>query len=142
MWTCEQVVGASLDVDEVIDLYRAAELTEDRPVDDVSRFARMLAGSNLVVTARTADGRLVGIVRAVTDGVRVTHVGDLAVDPARRRLGIGLDLIAAAQAAVPDTRIVLLADAPAAPYYPHIGFARHESAWTLPGTAPRPRPGR
>ncbi|MFJ9644139.1 GNAT family N-acetyltransferase [Streptomyces sp. NPDC004244] len=130
MWKCEPVVGASLDVTEVIALYRASTLGERRPVEDVERFTRMLAGANLVITARV-DGRLVGIARSVTDGSYVTYLSDIAVDVEFQRQGVGRDLIRATREAAPQAKLVLLSAPAAVDYYPHVGFTRHESAWTL-----------
>ncbi|MDX3538352.1 GNAT family N-acetyltransferase [Streptomyces sp. MB09-01] len=134
MWTCERVVGADLDVEEVIGLYRASTLAERRPVADVERFARMLAGANLVVVARADDGGLIGIARSITDGAYSTYLSDLAVDVAYQGKGVGRDLIRVTQEAAPEAKVVLLSAPAAVDYYPHIGFTRHESAWTL-GTA-------
>ncbi|MEW2412572.1 GNAT family N-acetyltransferase [Streptomyces sp. NPDC046866] len=130
MWKCEPVVGASLDVAEVIGLYRASTLGERRPIEDVERFTRMLAGANLVITARL-DGRLIGIARSVTDGSYVTYLSDIAVDAEFQRQGVGRDLIRATREAAPQAKLVLLSAPAAVDYYPHIGFTRHESAWTL-----------
>ncbi|MFF3677847.1 GNAT family N-acetyltransferase [Streptomyces sp. NPDC002120] len=131
MWTCERVVGADLDVAEVIGLYRASTLAERRPVADVERFARMLAGANLVVVARADDGALIGIARSITDGAYSTYLSDLAVDVAHQGKGVGRELIRATQEAAPEAKVVLLSAPAAVDYYPHIGFTRHESAWTL-----------
>ncbi|MGW8778710.1 GNAT family N-acetyltransferase [Streptomyces sp. NPDC055796] len=130
MWKCEPVVGASLDVAEVTALYRASTLGERRPVEDVERFTRMLAGANLVITARL-DGRLIGIARSITDGSYVTYLSDIAVDAGFQRRGVGRDLIRATREAAPQAKLVLLSAPAAALYYPHLGFSRHESAWTL-----------
>ncbi|WP_030677914.1 GNAT family N-acetyltransferase [Streptomyces rimosus] len=133
MWKCEHVVGAGLDVEEVAGLYRASTLAERRPVDDVERFARMLAGANLVVTARTDDGRLIGIARSMTDGSYVTYLSDLAVDAEFQGRGVGRDLIRVTREAAPQAKLILLSAPGAVDYYPHIGFTHHDSAWTLPG---------
>ncbi|WP_406183870.1 GNAT family N-acetyltransferase [Streptomyces sp. NBC_01006] len=130
MWKCEHVVGASLDVTEVTALYRASTLGERRPVEDVERFTRMLAGANLVITARL-DGRLIGIARSITDGSYVTYLSDIAVDAEFQRRGVGRDLIRATREAAPQAKLVLLSAPAAVAYYPHLGFSRHESAWTL-----------
>ncbi|MFD3555129.1 GNAT family N-acetyltransferase [Streptomyces goshikiensis] len=135
MWTCEQVVGADLDVDEVLGLYRASTLAERRPVADAERFARMLAGANLVVVARDEDGRLIGISRAISDGAYATYLSDLAVDAAHQGRGVGRDLVRATREAAPQASLILLAAPAAVDYYPHIGFTRHDSAWTLHGSA-------
>ncbi|MGW7437524.1 GNAT family N-acetyltransferase [Streptomyces sp. NPDC054849] len=129
MWTCEPVAGAGLDVAEAAALYRASTLAERRPVDDVERFTRMLAGANLVIAARL-DGRLIGIARSITDGAYVTYLSDIAVDAAFQRRGVGRDLIRATREAAPRAKLVLLSAPAAVDYYPHIGFTRHESAWT------------
>uniref|UniRef100_A0AAU2K0P9 GNAT family N-acetyltransferase n=1 Tax=Streptomyces sp. NBC_00049 TaxID=2903617 RepID=A0AAU2K0P9_9ACTN len=130
MWKCERVTGADLDVEEVIGLYRASTLAERRPVADVERFSRMLAGANLVVTARADDGGLIGIARSVTDGVYSTYLSDLAVDVAYQGKGVGRDLIRTTQEAAPQAKLILLSAPAAVDYYPHVGFTRHESAWT------------
>ncbi|WP_404952823.1 GNAT family N-acetyltransferase [Streptomyces sp. 147326] len=131
MWSCERVVGADLDVEEVIGLYRASTLAERRPVADVERFARMLAGANLVVVARADGGGLIGIARSITDGAYATYLSDLAVDVAYQGKGVGRDLIRVTQEAAPEAEVILLSAPDAVGYYPHIGFTRHESAWTL-----------
>src|SRR5260370_40198044 len=43
--------GNDLDLDQVIDLYKASTLGERRPIDDRARFAAMLKNANLVITA-------------------------------------------------------------------------------------------
>ncbi|MET8752706.1 GNAT family N-acetyltransferase [Streptomyces sp. NPDC059104] len=133
MWSCERVVGSALDVEEVIGLYRASTLAERRPVDDVERFTRMLAGANLVVTARTDEGRLIGIARSVTDGAYATYLSDLAVDAAHQSEGVGRELIRVTGEAAPQATIILLAAPAAVDYYPRVGFTAHHSAWTLDG---------
>src|ERR1700757_4248835 len=85
-------VGNELDLDRVIELYRASTLGERRPVDDRERMRRMVANANLVITAW--DGELlVGISRSVTDFVYTTYLADLAVRLSHQRQGIGRELI-------------------------------------------------
>src|SRR5215467_5330593 len=85
-------LGNDLDLDEVIELYRASTLGERRPVDDRACMQTMLANANLVVTAW--DGNLmVGISRALTDFAYVTYLSDLAVRQSHQRQGIGRELI-------------------------------------------------
>ncbi|WP_330330253.1 GNAT family N-acetyltransferase [Streptomyces sp. NBC_00536] len=135
MWTCEQVTGSALDVAEVAALYRTSTLAERRPVEDVQRFTRMLAGANLVIVARDADGRLIGISRSLTDGAYATYLSDLAVDAAYQGKGVGRGLIEATRQAAPEASLILLAAPAAVDYYPHIGFTPHGSAWTMEGPA-------
>ncbi len=124
--------GNDLELDQVIELYRASTLGQRRPVDDRERMGKMLANANLVVTAW--DGELlVGIARSVTDFVYTTYLADLAVRASHQRHGIGRELIRHTQdACSPETRLVLLSAPKAVTYYPRVGFIRHEECWQLP----------
>jgi len=79
-----------LAADEYIDVVRKSGL--NRPVDDRPRVERLLAHSNLFVTARQ-DGRLVGFARSLTDFCFACYLSDLAVDKACQGQGIGKRLI-------------------------------------------------
>ena len=123
--------GKDLDLDAVIDLYRASTLGERRPVDDRERMARMIAEANLILTAWEGD-LLVGISRSFSDFSFVTYLADLAVRKSHQRRGIGKELIRRTQSAAgPNALLVLLAAPAAEQYYPHIGFTHHPQAWTL-----------
>ena len=118
---------------EFIDVLRRSTLAERRPVDDVARIAKMLAGADLVVTARDPDGKLIGVSRAITDFAYCTYLSDLAVDRAHQGRGIGRELIRVThEKAGLETRLILLAAPAAASYYPHIGMEKHDSCWTIP----------
>jgi len=123
-------VGNDLDIDAVIELYRASTLGERRPVDDRSRMSGMLAGANLVVTA-SEDDLLVGISRALTDFSYVTYLADLAVRVSHQRCGVGRELMRRTRAAAPQAQLILLAAPAAESYYPHVGFTHHPQAWVL-----------
>ncbi|WP_202901611.1 GNAT family N-acetyltransferase [Bryobacter aggregatus] len=130
MGTISYRVGNALDLDQLIELYRASTLGERRPVDDRERMRAMAANANLVVTAW--DGALlVGISRALTDFVYATYLADLAVRESHQRQGIGKELIRRTQAEAKPANLILLAAPKAVEYYPHIGFDRHDSAWML-----------
>jgi predicted N-acetyltransferase YhbS len=122
--------GNHLDLDAVLDVYRASTLGERRPIDDRERMAAMLQNANLVVTAW--DGELmVGISRSVTDWVYTTYLSDLAVRVSHQRHGIGKELMRRTQAAAPQAMLLLLAAPKAQEYYPHVGFTHHPQAWIL-----------
>jgi predicted N-acetyltransferase YhbS len=123
--------GNELDLDQVIELYRASTLGERRPVDVRDSMRRMLEHANLVVTAW--DGpRLVGIARTLTDFAYVAYLSDLAVRASYQRQGIGKELIRRTQAELGSGASLVLLAAPAAVgYYPRIGFTAHASAWML-----------
>jgi predicted N-acetyltransferase YhbS len=125
-------IGNDLDLDQVIELYRASTLGDRRPVDVRDNMRQMLEHANLVVTAW--DGPLlVGISRALTDFAYVAYLSDLAVRVSHQRSGIGKELVRRTQAELgPGASIVLLAAPAAVDYYPRVGFTRHASAWVLP----------
>ena len=126
----EYRLGNGLDPEAFIELYRASTLGERRPVDDRDRMIRMLRNANLTVTAW--DGPLlVGIARSVSDFAYCIYLSDLAVRVSHQRQGIGKELIRRTHAEAPQANLILLAAPKAVDYYPHIGFARHDSAWIL-----------
>lgn len=115
---------------EFADVLIRSTLGERRPVDDAERLDRMLRQADLVVTARTADGVLVGISRALTDTAFATYLSDLAVDAAYQGQGIGKELIRRThEAAGLQTMLILIAAPKARSYYPHVGLQYHDSCW-------------
>lgn len=123
-------IGNDLDLESVIDLYRASSLGERRPVDDPGRMDLMLRNANLVVTAW--DGELLaGISRALSDFSYATYLSDLAVRVSHQRQGIGKELIRRTREASGAAALILLAAPAAEQYYPHIGFTHHPQAWRL-----------
>ncbi len=123
--------GNDLDLDQVIDLYKASTLGARRPIDDRMRFAAMLKNANLVITAWDGD-LLVGISRSMTDFAYITYLSDLAVRVSHQKQGIGKELIRQTQLhSGPKTTVLLLAAPAAEKYYPHIGFTHHPQAWLL-----------
>ena len=128
--------GNDLDLDEVIELYRASTLGERRPIDDRGIMSDMLAHANLVVTAW--DGALlVGISRTLMDFSYVGYLSDLAVRKSHWSQGIGKELIRKTRERMgPRSMLVLLAAPNAVDYYPKIGFTKHNSAWTLRADEP------
>lgn len=124
-------VGNELDLDAVLDLYRASTLGERRPVDDRAILADMIRHANLVVTAWD-DVTMVGLSRSLTDFAYVAYLADLAVRDSHQKLGIGRELIARTRSLMgPRSMIVLLAAPAAVDYYPKLGFTKHGSAWVL-----------
>lgn len=96
--------------DELVELYDAVGWSAY--TSDPGALEGAISGSHLVLTARTDDGSLVGLVRTVSDGVTIAYVQDLLVRPAHQRSGVGgalLDAVLAHHAGVRQT--VLLTDA-------------------------------
>lgn len=123
-----------ISADEFADVLNRSSLAERRPVDDVPRLEGMIRHADVIVTARNADGLLVGISRAVSDFHYCTYLSDLAVDAAYQRQGIGRQLIRKThEFAGLKTSLILLSAPAARDYYPHIGMERHDSCWIFPG---------
>ena len=122
--------GNDLDLEAVIELYRASTLGERRPVDDRERMRRMLQNANLTVTAWDGD-LLVGIARSLSDLSYATYLSDLAVRASHQKQGIGRELIRRTQQLGGQATVVLLSAPQAVEYYPRIGMKPHPSAWTL-----------
>ena len=125
----EYKINADVSAVEVVELYRDAGLP--RPIDDPARIERMLAGSNLVITARD-DGKLVGISRSITDGAWSCYLADLAVATSHQKFGIGRRLVELTKEAAGEESMVLLLTVPTAlDYYPKIGMERLDNAFII-----------
>lgn len=102
-----------------------------RPMD-IPRIRKMITNANLIVTARE-DGKLVGILRALTDFSYACYVSDLAVDRKCQNKGIGKELVRLASKTLgKNVMILLLSSKEADAFYPNIGFEKAENAWRLP----------
>ena len=102
----------------------ASGLAPRRPAEYLERLGRILAGSDLIVTARL-DGRLVGIARTLTDFAFCAYLSDLAVARDVQGLGIGRGLIEETRrAAGPETGLLLTAAPGVEGYYEAIGMPR------------------
>jgi predicted N-acetyltransferase YhbS len=126
----EYRIGNNLDLDQVIELYRASTLGERRPVDDRERMDKMLRNASLVITAWDGD-LLVGISRSLTDFAYATYLSDLAVRESYQRQGIGKELVRRTKVESGGATIILLSAPKAVDYYPRIGFTHHPQAWIL-----------
>ena len=131
---CYQV-EPDLSVAEFRDVLQRSTLSARRPVDDTACLTGMLQHADVILTARDANGLLVGVSRAISDFHYCTYLSDLCVDEAWQRRGIGRELIARTHdAAGQQTTLILLAAPMARNYYPHIGMLHHDSCWLRRGT--------
>ena len=123
---------ADLSVDEFHDLLVRSTLGDRRPISERNRLQGMLENADILISARTQDRRLVGIARSITDYSYCTYLSDLAVDTEFQKQGIGKELIRQTRLASGlDVRLILLSAPKAVDYYPHIGFEKHDSCWTI-----------
>jgi predicted N-acetyltransferase YhbS len=129
-------IEPNLGVEEFIDVLQRSTLAERRPVDKPAQIEQMLRHAAVIVTARDAAGRLIGVSRAISDFAYCTYLSDLAVDQAFQRQGIGRELIRRThEAAGRGATLILLAAPAARAYYPHIGMIPHPSCWMIAGEA-------
>ncbi|MCA9671475.1 MAG: GNAT family N-acetyltransferase [Myxococcales bacterium] len=100
---------------------------------DGAALARAFRGSAVWVGARDAAGALIATARAISDGVKLAYVGDVAVAPAYRGSGVGRALMALLldHPRVRTTGCVRLATRDAHGFYRGLGF---EMAGELPLT--------
>ena len=115
----EQALSAA----DYIAVLGSTYMGERRPIGNVARVTRMLAGSNMIVTARDADGAIVGVLRGISDGEWVCYVADLVVHADHQRKGIGTGLLDECKRILgPGMGIVLVAYPEAEAYYRKIGM--------------------
>jgi ribosomal protein S18 acetylase RimI-like enzyme len=97
------------DYDAVIALWQRSGLTSLRPAGRDSReaFARQLAGGQIAIGLEEAD-RLIGVVVATHD-TRKGWINRLAIDPDFRRRGYARQLVQAAEAALREAGLMLIA---------------------------------
>lgn len=85
-----------------------------RPVDDAARLGEMLAGADLILTARRDEpGRpLVGVARCVTDFAWCCYLSELAVCASAQGLGVGRGLLEEARRQIGPRVALFLASVP------------------------------
>lgn len=122
-----------LDVAEFRRVLVESGLGRIRPVDDEPRLQAMIAGANLIVTARLdRPGRpLVGVGRAVTDSVWCCYLSDLAVSSSAQGLGVGQGLLDEARRQLGPQVSLYLASVPeAVGFYERVGMTRIADAFS------------
>ena len=97
--------------------------------DDIEVAAALEASWN--ITARTSDGRLVGLARVLDDGVLYASVWDVIVHPEWQRGGIGRTLLDAVLEQTAGRRLVsLVSTAAGEALYRSAGFAEMDGRST------------
>jgi ribosomal protein S18 acetylase RimI-like enzyme len=112
----------ALSAEDYIAVVGSTYMRERRPVGNPQRLGRILAGSNMIVTARE-DGEIVGVLRGISDGEWVCYVADLAVRDGHQRKGVGTGLLDTCKTILgAGMGIVLVAYPEAVEYYRKIGM--------------------
>ena len=102
-WQAESVVirdYAAFDFNEIMNLYTSVGWTNY--TDHPQMLEKAYKNSLCTLGAYTAQGRLVGIIRAVGDGASILFIQDIIVLPEFQRKGIGTDLLRAIIRRYPD----------------------------------------
>lgn len=117
----------SLDWDELSALYHAAPLGNKNPADLKTAFSN----SRFVCFARE-DGRLVGVGRALADGVDCSYICDVAVLPSHQGTGLGKQIVAdLVRQSEGHRKIILYAVPGKEPFYRKFGFRRMLTAMAI-----------
>lgn len=98
-----------------------------RPVDDPARLRQMLLGAGLIMTARSPEGRLLGVARCLSDGAWVAYLAELAVSRNAQGRGVGRQLLKAVRDELGPTVSLVLASVPEA-----VGFCEQLGMPRLP----------
>jgi len=102
-WQAESVVirdYAAFDCNDIMNLYTSVGWTNY--TDHPQMLEKAYKNSLCTLGAHTADGTLVGIIRAVGDGASILFIQDIIVLPEFQRRGIGTALLKAIVSRYPD----------------------------------------
>ncbi|MHC3994036.1 GNAT family N-acetyltransferase [Thiomicrolovo sp. ZZH C-3] len=117
----------NIDWQELSDLYRAAPLGDKPPEKLKTAFSNSLYKYFVY-----ASGRLVGVGRALADGVDCSYICDVAVHPYHQGKGLGRQIVSRLVERSKDhNKIILYANPGAEPFYEKLGFARMNTAMAI-----------
>jgi aralkylamine N-acetyltransferase len=115
----------SVPVEAVVDLYRAGGWWEESPAARAI-IPPMIRGSFAFVVAREPDGRIVGMGRALSDGVSDAYIQDVVVLRELRGRGIGAEIVRRLAARCVEAGLAwigLIAEPNTQEFYVPLGFA-------------------
>ncbi len=115
----------SVPVQAVVDLYQAGGWWEESPAARAI-IPQMIRGSFAFAVAREPDGRIVGMGRAISDGVSDAYIQDVVVLKELRGHGIGAELVRRLTARCQEAGLVwigLIAEPNTQEFYQPLGFA-------------------
>lgn len=114
--------------EEYIAFLRRTDLGSQYPKERFAqRIARLVDSVSISLTARNADGLLVGVLFGLTDFAYWLYITDLGVDRDHERRGIGRRLIKTAHELAggeKDIAVYLIANENAVPFYEKCGMER------------------
>ncbi|MCF6209824.1 MAG: GNAT family N-acetyltransferase [Gammaproteobacteria bacterium] len=112
---------------EVSDLYKKTPLGNKRPVDLEMSFTNSMFRCFVF-----EQGRLIGIGRALADGVDCSYICDVAVLPEYQGIGIGKSIVSRLIASSKGHKKIILYACPGKePFYKRLGFKRMSTAMAI-----------
>ncbi|MGM7723962.1 GNAT family N-acetyltransferase [Metabacillus sp. Hm71] len=122
-------VNDTIHAEELSEVFKASGIK--RPVEDLPRLQQMIEHADLIITAR-AEGRLVGVARAITDFSYCCYLSDLAVDRNFQKCGIGKELVRLLRGELGEqVSLILLSAQEAMDYYLKIGFDKIDNGYKI-----------
>lgn len=117
----------TLDWDELSALYHAAPLGNKNPAD-----LKVAFGNSRFVCFAREDGKLVGVGRALADGIDCSYICDVAVMPSHQGTGLGKEIVARlVSLSAGHKKIILYAVPGKEPFYKKFGFRRMRTAMAI-----------
>jgi len=118
-----------LSVADYVSVLGETSMRAKRPLANTERIAAMLAGANLVVTARE-DGTILGLARCISDGAWICYCAELAVKESAQGRGIGAGIIGKLNELLgAKIGLTLISEAEAVGFYERVGLTRQDSAF-------------
>ena len=123
-----EIRSERLTAGEYVEFLKRTDLGSQYPKERFQeRIERLLENASVSLTARTEEGRLVGVLLGLTDFAYWLFVTDLGVDRAYARRGIGTRLMRSAHALAggeKDIAVYLAANENAVPFYEKLGMKK------------------
>jgi len=118
---------SEIDWKELSDLYKAAPLGHKKPEDLEEAF------SNSMFKCFVLDaGKLIGVGRALADGVDCSYICDVAILPAYQGAGIGKDIVSTlVKLSTGHKKIILYAYPGKEQFYKKLGFRHMSTAMAI-----------
>lgn len=116
-----------LDWDELSALYRVAPLGEKSPANLKTAFA-----NSMFRCFAYDDGKLVGVGRALADGIDCSYICDVAIMPSHQGTGLGKEVVGRlVQLSRGHKKIILYAVPGKEDFYRKFGFERMSTAMAI-----------
>jgi ribosomal protein S18 acetylase RimI-like enzyme len=118
---------ASINWNELSALYRIAPLGEKKPADLKTAFSNSRFKCFIF-----EDGKLIGVGRALSDGVDCSYLCDIAVHPEFQGRGLGKAIVLKLkELSAGHKKIILYANVGKEPLYKKLGFKRMRTAMAI-----------